>query len=827
MNQFSLAIRLFLRDYRSGELTTLLLALVIAVTSSSAISLFADRLQNTMTNQAAEFLAADLVISSSSSIPNEWLERARALDLNQSQTAEFSSVLIEHEQVLLAGVKAVSSNYPLRGHLKTIQNDYTEEKTLNQGPASNTVWVEKRILSALGLKLGDTLNVGEKPFTITQVITYEPDKRGDLYSLSPRVMINDLDLAATQVIQPGSHVHYFAQFAGDSKSLAAFKAWLKPQLNPSQRIMDIHEDRPEVGGAIKRAERYLGLSSIMVVLIAGVAIAMTTRRYTERHFDTTAILRCLGSTQNQIITLFSYQILLLGLFACSLGCLFGWLTQALLLDLLKNLLPSNVAPPGMLALFFGFITGMVILVGFALPPLLRLHKVPALRVLRRDLLPLPASAWLVYGLATVILMFLIGRYTQDARMTVTIIGSGLACLILLGLLINSILLLVRAQLPRFSLSWRLGLQNLIQERQVSVSQILAFSVTLMAMVLCFTVKTDLVDNWRKQLPANAPNHFALNIFPDQLPSVQQDLHTISQSDKYFYPVVSGRLIRINDRPVQQHVTKDSQGQQAVERDLSLTWSHELPITNKIVGGNWWTIDKPNVVSVEQKLAENLGIKLEDVLTFSVGSEQFNAQVSSLRQVPWETLQPNFYMIFPPNTLERFPHSYITSFYLANNEKNSLNAFLKKYPNTMILEVDLMLAQFKMILNQLTSALNYLFYLAFGAGFTVLFAAVYATLDQRIYKGALMRTLGANHNLLNKAHLLEYCMLGFLSGVLAIILAEAIMYCLYQYVLHLDYHINFLFWLLVPCSATGVIGITGFWGLRGVVKTPPLQVLQKL
>jgi putative ABC transport system permease protein len=301
MTRFNLALRLLWRDSRSGELTILILALIIAVTSSTAIALFADRLQRTMTTQAAEFLAADLVISSSGTVPAEWPVKAAELNLAQAQTVEFSSVLIEHDELLLAGIKAVSSAYPLRGFLKTTALDYSTETVEHSGPKPGTAWVDKRILSALKLNLGDTLQVGEKPLTVSHILTYEPDKRGDFYSFSPRVMINADDLPATGVIQPGSRVHYFFQFSGESQNLNAFKRWLKPQLNPSQRIMDIHEDRPELGSALERAERYLGLSSIIVILISGVAIAMATRRYTERHFNATAY--CVPGLQTERNTL--------------------------------------------------------------------------------------------------------------------------------------------------------------------------------------------------------------------------------------------------------------------------------------------------------------------------------------------------------------------------------------------------------------------------------------------------------------------------------------------------------------------------------------------
>lgn len=826
MTRFNLALRLLWRDSRSGELTILILALIIAVTSSTAVSLFADRLQRTMTTQAAEFLAADLVIASPSTIPAEWLSKAAQLNLAQAQTLEFSSVLIEHDELLLAGIKVVSSAYPLRGFLKTTGAEPTETVE-HAGPKPGTAWVEKRVLSALKLNLGDMLTVGEKQLTVSNIITYEPDKRGDFYSFSPRVMINADDLQATGILQPGSHVHYFFQFSGDSNALIEFNRWTKPQLNPSQRIMDVHDDRPELGSALERAERYLGLSSIVVILISGVAIAMATRRYTERHFNATAILRCLGCKQNEILWLYGSQFVVLGLVASAIGCLLGWFTQQALFHLLRSLLPQQVANPGLLAVFFGFIIGMAVLLGFALPPLLRLKKVSPLRVLRRELEPLPSSAWLIYGLATGIIGVLIWRYTDDLKMTVTIIGVGLGALLLLGLLIFAVLRFSRRLLPHLGLTWRFGLQGLLKNSGGSVGQILAFSLTLVAMVLSFTVRTDLIEDWQKQLPANAPNHFALNIFPEQQAGFQQDLQQQQIDGSRFYPVVRGRLVAINNTPVQQIVSKDSQGENATHRELSLTWSKELPEENNITAGSWWQDAQTGLVSVEQKLAKSLKIKLGDRLTFTVGSQQFEAAVSSIRELRWDTMKPNFYMIFSPGTLDVFPSTFITSFYLPESQKNVLNALVKKYPSTTVLEVDLILRQFQTILAQLTQAINYLLYFALMAGFTVLFAAVYASLDSRIHEGALMRTLGANRTFLRKTHIIEFSLLGLISGMLAVVISEAMLYALYTQVMHMEYRANFYLWGIVPLIGALSVGLAGCWGVRNVVNKPPLQVLRDL
>ncbi len=826
MSRFNLALRLLFRDGRSGELTILVLALIIAVTSSTAISLFADRLHRTMSTQAAEFLAADLVITSSTTIPEHWLKKAGALGLKKSRTAEFSTVLIENDELLLSGVKAVSKNYPLRGVLKTVQSDdYSKELIRHQGPMPGETWLDKRVLSALKLNIGEQLIVGEKSLTITQLITYEPDKRGDLYSLSPRVMINDADLQATQVLKPGSHVHYFFQFSGSAPALEKFSSWIKPLLNPSQRLMDIHEDRPELGGALSRAERYLGLSSIVVILIAGVAIAMSTRRYSERHFNATAILRCLGCKQSEILWLYLCQFIILGIAASALGSLFGWFAQETLFHLLRDLLPAKVASPSFIAVIFGFLTGLSILLGFALPPLLRLKEVSPLRVLRRELEPLPTSAWLVYSLALSLISVLIWQYTQDLKMTAAIIGGGLVTTFIAGLILYALLIQARRILPFVSLSWRFGLQGLLRNPGTTVSQTLAFSITLLAMILSYTVRTDLLDDWQNQLPEQAPNYFVLNVFPDQVEPFKQSLQQQNITDAQFFPVVRGRLVQINDIPVQQIVSKDSQGERATHRDLSLTWSNKLPNDNKTITGTW----NPTLygqVSIEQKLAKSLNITLGDQLTFTIGSQQQQATVSHIRSVRWDTMKPNFYMVFSPDTLARYPTTYITSFYIAEENKNILNDLVKQYPSITLLEVDAMLKQFKTILTQLTAAINYLLYFALLAGFTVLFAAVNSSLDNRIYEGALMRTLGANRALLRKAHIIEFSLLGLVSGLIAVFISELLLYVIYSYILHLDFQINSLLWVALPLISTLCITLAGLLGVQSVVNKPPMLVLRE-
>jgi putative ABC transport system permease protein len=825
---FKLAFKLTARDWRSGELTILAAALFIAVAATTAVSLLGDRLTRTMNLQAAEFLGADLSVGGHEPPSPDWNAEAAALGLRMARSSEFSSVLIENDEVLLVGVKAVTEGYPLRGAVKTTAGDLAAGAETRDVPASGEAWVEPRVLSALGVAPGGEITVGEKPLRVARIITHEPDRRGDLYSLSPRVMINAADLPATRILQPGSHVHYYALYAGGEKSLRQFKRWLKPRLHPGQRITDIHEDRPELGNALSRAERYLGLTSIAVVLIAGVAIAMSTRRYTERHFDMTAMLKALGARERDVLRLYLLQFAVVGLVGSAAGCAAGFGLQEGVVYLIRSLLPHTLAGPGLFALLFGTGAGLLILFGFALPPILRLKRLPPLRVLRRDLEPLPSSAWLVYGFAVLTLAALLWRYTRDWQMTATVLAIGGAAVALFSLLGLSLLGLGRLLVPHVPLAFRFGLQHMTRRPHLGVSQILAFSITLVAMQVSLLVRTELLQEWQRQLPADTPNHFALNLFDADLDRFREFLRQEGMGSSEFYPIVRGRLITVNGRDVFRIVSKDSRAEGAINRELSLTWSGGLPPDNRIIEGDWWSEKAaPLRVSVEKELADSLGVAPGDKLGFSIGGQDLTATVASTRSVRWDTMAPNFFMIFSPGTLDAYPHTWLTSFYLPPGQKPALARLAKAFPAVTILEVDSLLKQFQSILQQVTRAIEFVLVLALAAGFTLLFAAVRATLDERIYEDVLLRTMGAGRKLLRRAQWVEFSALGFLAGLLAAGMAEAITWILFSRVFDLDYRFHWEAWLATPVLGALAVGLAGYWNTRSVVRKSPMRVLREL
>ena len=849
----ALALKLVRRDWRSGELNILGLALIIAVAASTAVSLFGHRLARTMETQAAEFLAADLVVSSHEADADAWFSKAVEMGLKTARTVEFPSVLVENNELLLTGAKAVSDAYPLRGALRTTASDIAAETVANEAPPPGTAWVDNRVLNSLKLSLGDSVTLGEKPLKLARIITHEPDRRGDLYSLSPRILFNLADLEATAVIRPGSNAHYYALFAGDVKAILEFKQWLKPLLHPGQKLVDIHEDRPELGNALSRAERYLGLSSIVIVLIAGVAIAMSARRYSERHYDLTALLKCMGAKERDVLTIHLLQYLVIGMVFSLVGCILGFLAQEGVAWWLKGILPHELVPPAWYAPLFGVAVGLFVLFGFALPPMLSLKRLPPLRVLRRDLAPMPSSAWTVYGLALVTLSLLVWRYTGDGRMTAIVLGIALATLGVAGLLVLALLKALRRLIPLLGLSWRFGLQNLTRRPRLGMVQILAFGLTATAMLVSLLVRTELIQEWQRQLPPNAPNYFALNLFEGDLPAFREFLsqHGIIASD--FYPIVRGRFTEVNGVDVHTLTHKDSQGEGAANRDLSLTWSEVPPTDNRLTEGEWWGDSpasafelgrrsgrqeippaplfqrevKPGLVSVEAKLAESLQIKLGDKLGFSIDGQKLDAVVVSLRSVRWDTMRPNFYMIFSPGTLNGFPARWLTSFYCPQDKKADLVGLAKHFPAVTLLEVDQLLKQFQTILKEISLSIDFVLTFALAAGFAVLFASVRATLDERLREDALLRAMGASRSLLRKSLTVEFATLGLLSGLLAAAATEAIAWALFSKTFELHARFQWQMWILAPLAGILAVGVSGYIHTRGIVRSSPVKVLREV
>jgi len=824
---FSLAVRQLLRDARAGELRVLFFALLVAVAASTAIGYFGARLNGAMVLRATEFLGADLVLEGSSPARDEQLRVGRELGLQHARVVEFSSVIATDNGIQLSSIKAADDAYPLRGELKSTAQPYAEEQP-GGGPKPGEAWVESRLLTALDLKVGDEIDVGSKTVNIGRILTYEPDRTGNLYSFTPRVLINLQDLQATGIVQPGSRVNFRELWRGEPSALQAYRDVIQPGLDANQRLLDGRDGNQQIGGALGKAERYLNMASLVAVLLSGVAVALSATRFANRRFDASALLRCLGLSRRETLWLFTLQLAVLGLLACVAGALLGWLAQMGLFALLHDLLPSNVPAGGLMPAIAGMGTGLVALAGFALPPLAALGRVPPLRVLRRDMLPVPASTWTVYGAALFALGLIMWRMSLDLVLTFALLGGGVVAALVLGGLLLLGLQSLRRLLAGASLPWRLGLGQLLRHPLAAAGQALAFGLILLSMALIALLRGELLDTWQNQLPKDAPNYFALNILPADKDTFGTRLHELQAQAAPLYPVVPGRLISINGEAVQDIVSKDSSGDRAIQRDLSLTWAADLPAGNEVTAGTWWTQQPAEGipgVSVEAKVAESLKLKLGDHLVFTVAGVNREARVTSLRSINWDNFQPNFFMIFQPGTLQDLPATYLTSFYLAPGHDKEIIELSRSFPAVTLLPIEALLGQLRSILAQVTIAVEYVLLFVLAAGMAVLFSGLQSTLDERIRQGALLRALGAERQLLIKVRRIEFGLLGATSGLLAALGTELVSLVLYRYAFDLPWQPH-PWLLLLPVAGALMVGGAGVFGTRRALNASPLTVLRE-
>ncbi len=821
------ALRLFGREYRSGELRLLILSLLIAVAATSAIGFFTDRLERAMLRQASHFLGADLVLRSARPVSPDLAGQARALGLQYSETLQFPSMLIRGDAMMLVSLKVADDHYPLRGLLISRRSQEAASEQGTEGPAPGEIWIAPRIAHALQALPGSQVTVGSTELRVTRLLDAEPAQGGGLFSLRPPALMHRADLAAADVVKPGSRVSYQYLFAGAAVPLDTLKSGLQRQLQPGQRLLDIRDENPTLGRTLNRGKQFLRLAGLLAVILAGIAIAMATRRYCERHYDAAALMRCLGARQSEIVQVFLYQLLLAGLLAGVGGILLGALAHFGLLALLAPLLPHELPPPGWTPLWTSLGTGFSILLGFSLPPLVRLRQVSPLRVLRRDLSPLPLRAWLVYGSSLLLVFLLLWLYSDDLRLTAMVLGGGLAAVLVLGGIAWGLLRL--SIQVRGSLVWRLAVTPLQRHLRVTLSQLVAFGLTLSAMALLLLVRSDLIATWQAQLPERAPNHFLINIQPAEVGALESFLTEHQIIHAGISPMVRGRLATINGQPAEQLIGREAPGHRAIRRELNLTWSEALSPDNRIIEGRWWQASDAGraLISLEVDLARDLGVGVGDRLGFFFGSRTIEAEIASLRTLNWSSLRPNFFVIFAPGVLDGLPASYITSFHLPAERRALLQPLVERFPSFTLLEVDQLLRQIRRVIEQVTLAVEYVLGFVLLAGLMVLYAALGSSLDERLYEGALLRTLGASRPLLRRAQLLELSLLGGLSGLLAALTCELVTFGIYQQLFGLPYRPTPWLWLLTPAAGALLISGAGLYGLRPVLASSPLRVWRGL
>jgi len=821
MRLLAMALRSLRREWRSGELAVLWLSLVVAVAALTGVGFLVDRIGRAVQSQASEVLAADARVESPEVLAPQLQQHAQEIRLQSARLATMLSVVFNGDTSHLAEIRAASPGYPLRGALGTAAEPFSAGAVTRSIPPAGECWPDSRLAAALGVRVGGTLNVGASTLRVGRILISRPDQGSAFIEFAPALLMNDADLAATRLVQPASRMQYALLLAGDARALESYRAWFDSRARPGERYANVSDASPQIGDAAHRAGQFLSIAGLVAVLLCAVAVAMSARSYVARHLDSVALLKTLGASRRFVLGTSVLQLVLLAVAAALVGALLGWFTQMGLLHALAGLLRTDLPPAGWAPVFIGLAVAIAMLAGFALPSLLQLTQVPALRVLRRDADPPPLRLWLALLPAVLAIVGVIdatlGQWTLSLAFAAGF-AAAIALLALCGWLLVRLAGRVRGSA---GLALRQGLANLARRRAGSVAQIVAFGLGVMLLLVLTILRRDLLNDWRTSLPAGAPNYFFVNIPTDERDDFHAALLAAGAAPERFLPMVRGRLLTVNGEAIDKRPGHSGMA----EREQNLTWSNELGDDNRIIEGRWWRPEdtgKP-LVSIATEFQESLQLKLGDRLGFDVAGEHVDVTVASFRKVKWDSFRPNFFIMFPPGLLDGAAGSYLTSASYEPRSASALTDLVRRFPSVSLFNVGDLLAQVRSVIDKAVTAVQSVFAFTVLAGLTVLLAAVQASRDERRYETAIMRVLGASRSLLTRSALAEFAALGLLAGVLAAS-GAALGGWLLARQLELHYRSSIALWIAGVLGTTLIVAASGLLATRPVLNQPPRSVL---
>ncbi len=833
-NAWQLGWRMLLRDLRAGELRLVLLAILLAVAALSAVGFFADRLQGGLARDARQLLGGDAVVASDNPTPPAIVAEARRLGLQSAASVSFPTMAraldAQGGATRLVALKAVSPGYPLRGQVVVAPAPGQPGAPSREPPAPGQAWVDAALLDALSLRVGDPLALGDAQLRIAGVIVTEPDRGAGFMSFAPRVLLHEADLPATGLVQPASRINHRFAVVGEDRQVRRFQAWVNEGLAAGTwrglRLESLDSGRPEMRQTLDRAERFLNLVALLAALLSAVAVALAARGFAAGHLDDCALLRVLGLRQRQIALAYAAEFALVGLAASLLGVATGWCVHFAFVQLLSGLVDATGLPlPGPWPAFFGLGMGLTLLAAFGLPPVLQLAQVPPLRVIRRDLGGLKPASLLVLGLGVAGFAGLLLAASRDLKLgAIAVGGFAAAVLLFAGLGWVAVRVLRRSVNEATAPRWLVLATRQVSARPVyTVVQVSALAVGLLALVLLVLLRTDLIDSWRRATPPDAPNRFVINVMPEQANDFRQTLERAGVVRYDWYPMIRGRLVAINGRPVSPDDFTEDRARRLVDREFNLSHSARAPVHNQVVAGRWQP-GEAGAVSVEEGLARTLGLQLGDALAFDIGGVRSEARITSLRKVDWGSLRANFFVMYTVDDLPGVPTTFMGAF-RAPQQAGFDNALVRTFPNITNVDMSATLGQVQRVLDQVIRAVEFLFGFTLAAGVVVLFAAVTATREERAREFAIMRAVGARGSLLRQVQRAELAGVGLLAGFLAGSVAAGVGWALARYVFEFEWRVSP--WVPLASAVCGALLAlaAGWWGLREVLQRPVVQTLR--
>ena len=841
----NLAWRLFKHEARRGELTIILFAIILSVAAVLSLSLFSERLQGALVERSSQFIAADSQLRSRKPISDEWMRHAEEEGLATAEQVSTRSMAFGEQKMSLVDLRAVSPQYPLKGEIQLADKPFGTTTATDKLPASGEIWIDSRLFQLLDVEIGETVYIGDGEFTVGQVLSEIPDQGFSVFNTDPMVLIALEDLARTNITGPGSRVTYKVYFTGEDSLIEAYYDWLRPNLDDElHRWQRVGDDESAIGRSIARAERYFLLASLLAIVLAAVAIAVAAQRYSQRHFDPVAIFKTLGATKQMIRRVYVLQILFITVLGIIIGIIAGVIIQQLVVTALAGQVDVSLDVWHWRPLFIAVLTGSICAILFSLYPLLRLFSVPPLRVLRRDMDAGLSSRGLQFGASGGAIFLLMWVYSRDLEISAILFGSGVLLVVaLLGVTFG--LIAIGRRLGQGAMgAWQLAWARIRRRAMDNSVQLISFSVTIMLLLVVLVMRNDMIAQWRAQLPVDTPNYFMANITEAQKTPLENHFAENQVTVDEFYPVVRGRVVAVNDERVNTEVTKEedpeqSEGRRGLGREANLSWSDKLQRENTVVQGQWhenWepagndlTAEGQQVypVSVEEGVAQRLNIALDDLLTFNVGSEIVVTRVTSIREVNWQTMQPNFFFVLHPAAMQEFSATYITSFHLDGARKADITALMQPFSSVTLFDVDARINQVREIIDQVSLAVEFILVLVLIAGSLVLFAQVQASMDERQQELAILRTLGARGSLIRFSVINEFLIIGTVAGLMAAMANEVSLYLLQSRIFDMQGSMHFEYWIIAPLVGALVVGVLGGIGCYRLLRLNTGQLLRKM
>jgi putative ABC transport system permease protein len=814
-----LLFRHWQQRWRMPELRLLLLALIVSVTVVTAVGFFTSRVENAMQAQARQLLGGDLVLTSARPLDAAYLQDAKALGLESAATVSFPSMASTGDKLQLTQLKAVSSGYPLRGELKTADApDAAEVLSTGKLPARGEIWAEARLFAELGVQPGAAVTLGRSSFKLTRVLTQEPDRSSNLFQLAPVVLMNLDDLPATELLSPASRARFNQLFAGNARVIQQFQQALEPKLKPTERIRTLEEDLSSVQQTLQRSGRFLGLAALLSVVLAGAAVVLTSSSLMRRELPAVAVLKAMGMSRRQVLLDHTFSLLLTAMLAALLGVALGLVLQFALAEWLSRFVGKDLPAPSMMPVLSGFLTAVILLLGFALPQLLRLVNTSPMQILQGALQRPRQSVWVVVVCLLLAVFGLLWLQSRDLQLASLLLLGLVAGIGLFWLLAGVSLRLVQTLGKRVGQGW---IPSLGRSRR-AVLLVVVFATGLFALLLLTSVRTDLLNRWQETLPADAPDHFLINIQPAETEPLQRFFsgHAVNM---HLYPMIRGRLVEINDKPVTPEDYTDQRAQRLLEREFNLSSFAEFPASNALLEGKWFDGARQGL-SIEQGIGETLKFGMGDKLTFDIAGQRLSDTVTSVREVRWDSMQPNFFVIAAPGSVDNMPQTFITSIHLGE-KKSLVTDMIRQFPSVTAIDVGAIVAQVRSLVEQASLAVQGIFVFTLIAGVVVLIAALQSQKAERRREIAILKSLGAGRAELRRRIWGEFLLLGALAGVLAGLLALTAGNLFGYYLFDLDMHLNLLPLLIGSVVGSVLVGVAGYWNLRGLLEVLPMSLLK--